>query len=285
VRRRRNWRPREYDAMKYRYLILLLATCIASCTVETRVDSDESDTLAAEADSAIPSSRDTAVAGTRLPRPDSLWQSASDEVDGARLYPVDEADQDPSFFAYRMRLMDAVVRRDAEALFELTSPNIRASFGDAAGHQGIREMWDPDDPQSELWETLGTVLSGGGTFMDEQYVSGDVEAAFQAPYYYARFPGERFDAFQSGIIVVDEVVVRSEPREDASAIDTVGFQIVGVESLEPVGTVNDRWIGVELDDDRSGYVPASAVESPIGYRAVFQKHDGQWQMMAFVAGD
>jgi hypothetical protein len=112
-----------------------------------------------------------------------------------------------------------------------------------------------------------------------------VEAAFQAPYYYARFPGERFDAFQSGIIVADEVVVRSEPREDASAIDTVGFQIVGVESLEPVGTVNDRWIGVELDDDRSGYVPASAVESPIGYRAVFQKHDGQWQMMAFVAGD
>ena len=271
--------------MKYAYLIFFLATCIASCTVETRVDSDDPDTLSAEADSAAPSDRDTTLIAARTPLPDSLRPSTAVEGDDARLYPVDEADQDPSFFAYRMRLLDAVVRRDAESLFDFISENIRASFGDDAGHEGFRNMWHPEDPDSELWETLGQVLSGGGTFMDAQYVSDDVEASFQAPYYFARFPGERFDAFQSGIIITDDVVVRAEPRQNASAIDTVGFQIVGVEIFESVGDERDGWILVELDDERSGYVPASAIESPVGYRAIFQKQDGRWLMMAFVAGD
>ncbi len=121
--------------------------------------------------------------------------------------------------------------------------------------------------------------------MDEEYLSSDVEASFQAPYYFALFPGERFDAFQSGVIVQSDVVVRAEPDAGAQAVDTVSFLIVGVPSFEAVDLGTGRWIRVALDDDRAGYVPESAVASPIGYRAVFQKRNGRWQITAFVAGD
>src|SRR5690606_37700416 len=114
--------PQNAYSMRTFYLVLLLAACIASCTVETRVNSDDADTLTAETDAdaeTVPrgTSGDTSMADFRFPGSDplqgsdSLQTSDSVRIGDNHLYPVDEADQDPSFFAYRMRLMDAVVRR------------------------------------------------------------------------------------------------------------------------------------------------------------------------------
>ncbi len=285
-------------------LVLILATCVTSCTVERRESADESDTLAAETDSAAraagdttvaarPSVEDTSAAASGRSQLDSEWITGAEPEPGTgvsdgeefHLYPVDEGDQDPSFFAYRMHLLDVVVRRDADALFESISEDIRASFGDDGGHEGFREMWRPEETDSDVWEVLGDVLAGGGTFMEDEYLPETSDASFQAPYYFSLFPGERFDAFQSGVIIRDQVVVRSEPRMNASSTDTVGFEIVRVPSFEPEGSADSGWIRIELDGGGSGYVPEESIASPIGYRAIFQKTDDRWLMTALVAGD
>lgn len=203
-----------------------------------------------------------------------------------KLYPVDEAAEDPSFFDYRMQLLEAIVRRDADALLGRVAEDIRISFGPNGGRDAFREQWNPSEPESPLWSTMARVVAGGGLFLDREYLAEGVEATFQAPYYFAAFPGERFDAFQHAVVIRDDVVVRAHPDPGAPETARLSFDIVGVAGSSPVGMSSDRrWARVVLADGREGYVAEDAIASPIGYRAVFQKRGGRWSMNAFVAGD
>ena len=64
-------------------------------------------------------------------------------VNGPKLQPVDEAGRDPSFGAYRAQLLDAVRRRDVEAIVKAVDPKIRTSFGDGggAGFNKTKDRW------------------------------------------------------------------------------------------------------------------------------------------------
>jgi hypothetical protein len=50
-----------------------------------------------------------------------------------KLYPVDEATKDPSFFTFRARLIQAVQRHDAAFLISILAPKITNSFGGDGG--------------------------------------------------------------------------------------------------------------------------------------------------------
>jgi len=50
-----------------------------------------------------------------------------------KLYPVDEAARDPSFFLFRSRLLQALHDRDEKFLFSILSPDIKSRFGGDAG--------------------------------------------------------------------------------------------------------------------------------------------------------
>lgn len=276
-------------------LALSTAALLASCTIERTDNSEDgSDTT----DSALDTQMDSIAApfgrsADSRARTDGASPTAADTTaftgasqgESFTLYPVDEGDEDPSFFAFRMRMLEAVVERDAEALLEAIDEDVRISFGPGGGREDFRDEWNPYDPESEVWTTLGRVLGGGGTFLEGESIGDDLEATFQAPYYFAEFPGNRFDAFQTGVIIGDAVAVRAQPNHEAQVVDTVGFTVVGIRNFEATEGGGDRWMHVTLNNDRQGYVPESAIASPIGYRAIFQKRDGQWLMTALVAGD
>src|SRR5688572_20039971 len=78
------------------------------------------------------------------------------------LLPVDEAATRPDFFSFRARLQQAIANRDAPAVLAIVDRHIKNSFGDDSGIDAFREMWKPHQPDSELWNALGTVLSLGG---------------------------------------------------------------------------------------------------------------------------
>ena len=55
--------------------------------------------------------------------------------------------------------------------------------------------------------------------------------------------------------------------------------------LAEVTIEGDGWGRVRLADGRTGYIESGSVISPIDYRAIFARRDGQWRMVAFIAGD
>jgi hypothetical protein len=77
---------------------------------------------------------------------------AAPAVNGPKLPPVDEGERDPEFAAYRRQLLDAVRRRDTEAVVALSDPNIRTDFGGGGGSDDFRQTLSRDG----VWQDLET---------------------------------------------------------------------------------------------------------------------------------
>jgi hypothetical protein len=190
-----------------------------------------------------------------------------------QLLPVDEAQLQPDFFTFRAHLLAALARRDVPALLEVIDPNIKNSFGGNDGIEEFRKMWELDQPESRLWETLTALLALGGTFNDEGW--------FTAPYVFSEWPDD-LDAFEHVAIIGSGVRVRSKPDLSSDPITSSSFAIL---PLSGAGGITDDWVGVRLPGGAEGYVARRYVRSSLDYRAMFAKSDGQWRMKFLVAGD
>lgn len=195
-----------------------------------------------------------------------------------KLYPVDEAAKDPTFFTFRARLIQAVQRRDAAFILGIVSPKIQNGFGGDDGIEAFKNTWKPERPQSELWTELATVLSLGGAF--------DKDGIFEAPYISAKWPEDK-DGFELGAIIGEKVRVRAAPQISSSIMRELSFDIVDVPDWQTNKARGEKrdWIKVKLSDGQSGYVAEEFIRSPIAYRVGFQKQDGRWVMTFFLAGD
>ncbi|MBT8400684.1 MAG: SH3 domain-containing protein [Rhodothermia bacterium] len=199
----------------------------------------------------------------------------------AKLYPVDEGTTDPSFFIYRLRLIEAVARRDTSALFGALSPAIKVSFGGGAGLDDFRREWEPDSADSKLWSTLSEVMAGGGSM-----ATSPSDAWFEAPYWTSEWRNVDHDAFDYGVIIGEQVLVRARPTTQSEAIAALSFDIV--RAIDPYASSEEEgreFVQVELEGGARGYVSREFYRSPVGYRAGFRKVDGTWQMQWFLAGD
>ncbi len=73
-------------------------------------------------------------------------------------------------------------------------------------------------------------------------------------------------------------------------LSDMGADIVKIEpeANPPTDTVAGEtypWIRIRTLDDQPVYVFGKYVRSPLGYRAGFQKIDGEWRLTFFVTGD
>lgn len=189
------------------------------------------------------------------------------------LRPVDQAVSRVDFYSFRAQLQSAIARRDVAALLAAVDPNIRNSFGDNNGIAAFRQIWEPEDRRSRVWETLGEVLALGGSF--------DSEGNFIAPYVFSRWP-DKLDAFSHVALVGAGVPVRSSASPSAPTIASMSFSIL--EQVESTGA-DESWVQVRLPAGKTGFVDRRLVRSPIDYRAIFSKRGGKWKMTAFLAGD
>jgi hypothetical protein len=191
-----------------------------------------------------------------------------------KLYPVDEAAQQPGFFSFRARLLQAAQARDTAFLYSTLSPNILNSFGGDGGIAEFKQMWRADHHDSRLWAVLTEILSLGGAF------HGDT--VFQAPYTSSSFPGT-LDGFEHVAIIGSEVRVREQPTTRSAVLATLSFDVVRRRMLHD-GEENG-WIAVQLADGRAGWMPATYVRSPTDHRVVFVRRNGRWLIGSLVAGD
>lgn len=197
----------------------------------------------------------------------------------AKLYPVDEAAQDSSLLLFRLRLIEALVSRDTAFVYAHLAPDVKVSFGDAAGPASFTALWQPSAPESRFWSTMAGVIGGGGAY-DAHPPYTDAEATFVAPYYFSAFP-DAYDAFEYAVIVGERVNVRSAPDTESEVLTQLSYDIVRLSGGGP----SEDWVQIELADGAEGFVAAPYVKSPLDYRAGFEKIDGRWQIRFFLAGD
>ncbi len=207
-------------------------------------------------------------------------------VDGLVSAPfVDEAAQDPEFFAWRAALLAAIADRDALAVSRMSAPDIKLTFGDQAGRAAlVQRLTAPSLPigpeQGEAyWQELEAAVTGGGRFDDA--------GTFAAPYFWrADIPAE-WNVFETFFIVGAPRPVYGRPTTDAPVLMTlqeVGFEAPSHPDVPRVRGV-DQFRAVSLKNGGTGFIAVTDLRQLVGYRATFEKRDGVWQMIYFIAGD
>lgn len=211
-----------------------------------------------------------------------FWVSFPQIAITEKLYPVDEAQKDPSFYAFRNRLIEAIDHRDVSYIISILSDDVRGSFGSGPGVESFKIDWRIESPDTLFWETLKGVLAAGGGF---QTVRG--KKVFLAPYVSSSFP-PGFDSYEYAAIVGKNVRLRERPSIESRVIKLLSYDIVKVSDWRPQKSVTgDRleWLAVVLDGKWKGYVSESYVRGPNEYRAYFEKRKGRWAMTFFGGGD
>ena len=212
-----------------------------------------------------------------------LAVSASPGSQG-RLFPVDEAKKDASFYAFRERLLRAVRGRDERFILSILDPNIELSFGGHRGIKDFKEMWLTKNSREDLWAELNAVLSLGGAF-----VTSGGGKRFCAPYTFTNFPDD-VDAFEYAAIIGNNVRVRARPSLSAPIISTLSYDIVRADFYyDPNDPREEKdtpgWVKITTPGGKQGYVAAKFIRNAVDYRACFRKVKGSWRMTAFIGGD
>ncbi len=198
--------------------------------------------------------------------------------------PVDEANQDPSFVAFRGKLIAAAERRDTAYVVGVLDPKIQLSFGGDSGIAAFKRIWKPQTKKSMFWKEILTVIKNGGSFDRD---GGKRKDSFWAPYTFNAFP-EDLDAFEYYAVFGTDVNLRKEPRVTAESVAKLSYNIVRVEhELVPKSGKSEYpgWFRVRTFGGLEGFIKREFVRSPVDYRAGFEKKRGRWVMVAFISGD
>ena len=96
------------------------------------------------------------------------WEDYSNGIPlfGASFEPIDQAELNPNFFAFRDSLLAALANKDVDFVLDHLDPQIKMSYDVAQGKEDFMESWKlEDDPEnSTFWSTMTQVLEAGGIF-------------------------------------------------------------------------------------------------------------------------
>ena len=194
----------------------------------------------------------------------------------SRLPPIDQCATVAGFPEFRSTLLDAIKRRDSNALLALISDDILATFGQ--GGSGKREFTDTwnlakpgPDKTSAVWDALGKALGLGCAWSGDALVSPSIIAQIDP----------MVDGFTTVLAVAPGAALRTAPSQEAPVLAALNWELLTLRETE----AGDDWFAVARADGAMGFVRKDQVRSVIDYRAVFERRDGRWLITAFVAGD
>lgn len=195
--------------------------------------------------------------------------------------PVDEAAKDPSFLAFRTKLISAAERRDVKYMLSIIDPEIKNGFGGEDGIANFKREWKITSKKSEFWKEFLPVIKNGGAF------DKDDKTSFMAPYTFSSWPDD-VDGFEDQVIFGNNVNLREEPNMKAKVVAQLSYNVVKVqyETLPKSGKSEyPGWLLVKTLGGLEGYVKSEYVRGHIDFRAGFTKKRGVWKLDFFLAGD
>ena len=219
-----------------------------------------------------------------------------------RLQIADQVQAGSEFGQFRDQLQQAIKNRDA-AFIESILPSDGLAYG--FGLPITPTDMDLTDPNGWFWETLEKMLARGSCELDGDYppttpgeevwICPNVAKAF-----YRQYPppadAEGIEYEYSTVIVLGQGVnVRAAPTVEAPVVGILTNELVKVNQAEREKLLSQNpdnapgpiqgWTPVILPNQVKGYVFNRYAYQPLDERALFEKIDGQWQMVRVLAGD
>ena len=197
--------------------------------------------------------------------------------------PLDQGPQKMDFVGYRSQLMAAIQKKDAAALKPFLAANLEYSFGaEKPGVEGFYRVWKLPSTKSALWKELAQVVGNGGKFTDANQ--------FVAPYWYSNWPKDR-DNLEWEAVSAASIPVYFKPSRQSKRLPSIGHCLVHRNDLSK-NQAHPGWTCIDLPESmqnpfkvESAFVETSNLRPMLGHRATFQRTNGRWQMVSFVAGD
>jgi Bacterial SH3 domain len=194
--------------------------------------------------------------------------------------PQDEGAKDPSFAAFRTKLIAAAERKDPAYLLSIVDPKIKNGFGGQDGIANFKREWKITSKNSKFWAEFVPVIKNGGKFEDGG-------RSFMVPYTFSHWPDD-VDGFEYHAIFGNNVNLRKQPDLKADVVAQLSYNVVELQPETVPKSGKSEYLGwylVKTLGGLEGYVREEYVRSHIDYRAGFEKIRGKWRMTFFLAGD
>lgn len=195
-----------------------------------------------------------------------------------KIPPIDQVSATSEFGQFRTQLRQAVKNRDAKFIRSIAAPGIRLTFGKPITLDDLKI----DNPKAPFWQEFEKSLDVG-------CVKKRIEASeiFSCPFSFGLWselidrPGGR----DRIAIIGNNVPVYAQPTTQSQTIATLSNEAIKLAENNPNLALVNSLAKVLLPNGQTGYVSNRYIYTRFGYRAIFQKLDGKWQMTAFVVGD
>lgn len=198
-----------------------------------------------------------------------------------KLLPADEGAHDPSWTAFKARLLAALAKRDQTFVLGIVDARIRNTLG-PDGSAEFRKLWQPHAADSPLWVELPKLLFLGGVFVKRD--QGATE--FCAPYVRFNWP-DNAPAEASGAILVADALMKAKPSAAAETLQTLSHDLVKVLNWEVADDDREskqQWVSIQTKAG-TGFVPDEQIRSPLEHRACFARRGASWRMTGLEAGE
>ena len=219
-----------------------------------------------------------------------------------RLEVVDQVKAGSEFEQFRQQFLQAIKNRDADFI-ESILPSDGLAYG--FGLPMTAAEMDLPDPNGWFWDILEKMTARNSCELDADYppttpggevwVCPNVTKAF-----YRQYPppaeAEGVEYEYSTVIVLGQGVnVRAAPNLAAEVVGILSNELVKVDqserekqyeqNSEDIANPIQGWTPVILPNQVRGYVFNRYAYQPLDPRALFEKIDGQWQLIRVLAGD
>jgi hypothetical protein len=240
---------------------------IAGCSSEPAAEREQSATASPVGASPAPAPE---VLASADPSPSPTNEAIPLFVRG-KFAPRDECAVVPGAIAFRLELANAVRTRNASALAILAEPAIKLDFGGGTGKAALRERFSGPGGK-ELWAELDQILPLGCALDHGNLV---------LPWLFTQDLG-KLDPYSAMIVIGNAVPMHGSASDDGRVVATLSWTAVDlVKGLQPEAAFQQ----VRVPGGPSGYIATASLRSPLDYRIIASRKNGDWRIGAFIAGD
>jgi hypothetical protein len=180
------------------------------------------------------------------------------------------------------RAKSAIAHRDPDSLRAIMAADVRISLGPSEGLAGLSL-----DATSPAWPRLEKALAIGCA-----PAAPSDDAVWMCPGLDTSISG--LEPREQVFILGEGVPLRTDPDGNTPILARLSCRIVAFdndawsrmspEHLEELDR-EQGWTPVIVEGGVKGYVQSEVAFRPDGYRVGFERRDGQWRIVAFLAGD
>lgn len=194
-----------------------------------------------------------------------------------RMPPPAGDQSDPDYLTFVQSLRNSVQSRNAGALQALTAADVMLGFGGSGGHADLQQWLSTPQIAEPLWQELEKLLQLGSLRMGANTVCLPYTSC--AP---ERIP-ENYTPFATLVVTQNDARLLEHPQADARVLRILDYDVLQV--ADPLEEPEADFVQVRLYDGETGYLPLSAVRSPLALRMEVQRRAGDWQIISLLAGD